>query len=131
MVQPIRPFLMFQGRAEEAIACYVDLFDDARVLTTERFGPGEPGPEGAVKLATLSLNGLEVMVLESPTPHEFDFTPSISLFVTCPDRDAFDRLADGLSEGGSFLMPPGEYDFSARFAWVQDKFGVSWQLNLP
>jgi uncharacterized glyoxalase superfamily protein PhnB len=42
-----------------------------------------------------------------------------------------DRLFERLSEGGQVLMPPDAYGFSRRFTWVQDRFGVSWQLNLP
>jgi predicted 3-demethylubiquinone-9 3-methyltransferase (glyoxalase superfamily) len=63
--------------------------------------------------------------------HAFTFTPSLSLFVDCAGEDALDRRFAALSDGGQVLMPPADYGFSRKFAWVQDRFGVSWQLNLP
>ena len=61
----------------------------------------------------------------------FTFTPSVSLFVDCADEEEFDRAFGTLSEGGSVLMPPDNYGFSTKFVWLNDRFGVSWQLNLP
>ena len=60
----------------------------------------------------------------------FAFTPSSSLFVTCESEAEFDRLSAALTEDGEVLMPPDNYGFSRKFAWVNDRFGVSWQLNL-
>jgi predicted 3-demethylubiquinone-9 3-methyltransferase (glyoxalase superfamily) len=62
--------------------------------------------------------------------HDFTFTPSFSLFVQCESDDEILRLASALLESGAALMPLGEYGFSRRFAWVNDRYGVSWQLNL-
>ena len=50
-----RPFLMFEGKAEEAINFYASLFPTSRVLHIERYGPGQPGPEGTVKRAEFAL----------------------------------------------------------------------------
>jgi predicted 3-demethylubiquinone-9 3-methyltransferase (glyoxalase superfamily) len=58
----------------------------------------------------------------------FSFTPATSFFVTCPSAAEVDRLHDALSQGGSVLMALDRYPFAARYAWVQDRFGVSWQL---
>jgi predicted 3-demethylubiquinone-9 3-methyltransferase (glyoxalase superfamily) len=129
----VRPFLMFQGegRADAAIELYTSLVPDGRVQSIERFGPGEGGREGSVKLATIQLAGQTVLVLDSPVAHSFGFTPSFSFFVDVEDEREFERLATGLGSGGQFLMPPGEYGFSRRFAWLSDRFGVSWQINLP
>jgi predicted 3-demethylubiquinone-9 3-methyltransferase (glyoxalase superfamily) len=123
--------LMFEGRAGEAIERYVALLPGSKVESLERFGPGEEGKEGAVKLATVSLAGLRVLFFDSSYDHPFTFTPAMSLFVTCESEAEIDELAAALAEDGQVLMPLGSYGFSQKFAWVQDRFGVSWQLNLP
>ena len=128
----ITPFLMFQkDDAEAAMTTYIALFPQSRVLSIERYGPGEAGREGTVKLATFELNGTPVKCIDSPVKHAFTFTPAMSLFIECDDAVQVDHLAAQLGEGGKALMPPGEYGFSTRFAWMQDKYGVSWQLNFP
>lgn len=127
----ITPFLMFTGKAEEAMAFYGSLFPDAEIEEINRWSAGEPGAEGSVKLATFSLNGQKMMCSDSPPVHDFTFTPSFSFFATSSDADAFERYCDALSAEGKFLMPPDNYGFSTKFAWVEDRFGVSWQLNLP
>jgi predicted 3-demethylubiquinone-9 3-methyltransferase (glyoxalase superfamily) len=58
-------------------------------------------------------------------------TPAMSLFVDCQDEAEIDRLFAKLSEGGKILMPLNAYPFSRKFGWIADRFGVSWQLNLP
>jgi predicted 3-demethylubiquinone-9 3-methyltransferase (glyoxalase superfamily) len=131
MVDKVTLFLMFQGEAGAAIALYRELFSGAEVKHLEHYGPGEPGPEGQVRRATLVLAGQALMMFDSPPVHDFSFTPSISLFVDCADELEIERLFAGLSEGGIVRMPLGSYGFSLRFGWVDDRFGVSWQLNLP
>jgi len=129
-MQPtITTFLMFDGKAEEAMTFYVSLFAGARILKVERYGKGEMGPEGLVKLATFDLAGQMFMCIDSPAKHAFTFTPSMSLFVDCGELE-IDTLFARLSEGGHVLMPLAEYPFSRRFGWVSDMFGVSWQLRL-
>jgi len=131
MVDKVTPFLMFQGDAGAAIARYAELFPGAAVRRLEHYGPGEPGPEGQVRRATLVLAGQELMVFDSPVKHAFGFTPSISMFVDCADELEIEQLFAGLAEGGEVRMPLNNYGFSLRFGWVDDRFGVSWQLNLP
>ena len=59
------------------------------------------------------------------------FTPSISFFVTCESHEEIARLAQALGDGGGVLMGLADYGFSRQFTWLNDRFGVSWQLNLP
>lgn len=129
--QKITTFLMFQGNAEEAMTFYLSLFDDASVVAINRYGAGGPGPEGTVEHATFALAGQEFMCIDSAVKHAFTFTPAMSLFVQCRDEPELDRLYTALADGGSELMALGNYGFSAKFGWVNDRFGVSWQLNLP
>lgn len=130
MSQKITTFLMFEGKAEEAMTLYLSLFRDARVIDIERYGPNEPGPEGSVMLAAFELAGQQLMCIDSPSKHGFTFTPSMSLFVKCDSESEIDTLFAKLSEGGSVMMPLDKYPFGEKFAWVSDRFGVSWQMLL-
>ena len=131
MPKEITPFLMFQGGvAEQAMTLYTSLFDDGRVLEVSRYGPGQPGPEDTVQVARFSLAGREFRCSDSPVAHDFAFTPSFSVWVETESEDELERLFTALAEGGRQLMPLGDYGFSRRFGWVNDRFGVSWQLNL-
>ncbi len=128
----VTPFLMFQdGRAEEALRFYVDVFDGAEILQLDHFAAGEPGAEGTVKQARIRIAATELRLLDSPAQHAFGFTPSVSLYVTCGDADELERAFGRLADGGEQLMPLGDYGFSERFGWVNDRYGVSWQLDLP
>ena len=127
----ITTFLMFEGNAEEAMTFYVSLFDDAEIISIVRYGVDGPGADGSVQRATFSLGGEQLMCIDSPMKHDFTFTPSMSLFVQCEDEAELDRLYGALAEQGTELMPLGNYGFSPKFGWVNDRFGVSWQLNLP
>ena len=131
MAQSVRPFLMFEDRAEEAMNFYVSLFADGRIDEIKRYGAGQPGKEGSVHLARFTVAGQSIMCIDSPTRHAFTFTPSVSLFVVCEDETEFAKLTAALAEGGAWLMPPDNYGFSRRFGWCNDRFGVSWQINLP
>ncbi|MEZ5558632.1 MAG: VOC family protein [Pseudomonadales bacterium] len=127
-----RPFLMFQdANAQAALDLYFDIFPDSRMVRVERYAPGEPGAEGTIKVAVFTLCGSEFMCSDSPIKHGFTFTPSNSTFVDFESEAELDRTFGVLSEGGQVLMPLGDYGFSQRFGWLNDRFGVSWQLNLP
>jgi predicted 3-demethylubiquinone-9 3-methyltransferase (glyoxalase superfamily) len=130
MAHRVTTHLMFEGSAEEAMRFYITLFGDSEIKRIERYGPGEHGAEGSVKVATFTLAGREFLSIDSPVKHAFGFTPSMSLFVDCDSETEQEEAFGKLSEGGKVLMPLGNYGFSARFGWVQDRFGVSWQLNL-
>ena len=130
MAQSFTTFLMFDGVAEQAIELYTSVFAGACLESLERFGPGEQGAPGSVKRAVLLLGDQRFICFDSPVKHEFTFTPSMSIFVECADADELDMAFTALSSGGQVLMPLGSYGFSTRFAWISDRFGVSWQLNL-
>jgi predicted 3-demethylubiquinone-9 3-methyltransferase (glyoxalase superfamily) len=130
-MEKVTPFLMFQGNAEEAMNYYISLIEDSEIISITRYGANEAGEEGSVKQAVFSLKGQEFMCIDSNVKHEFTFTPSFSLFITCDTEEEINRLYEKLIEGGGALMPLDDYYFSKKFGWVVDKFGISWQLNLP
>ena len=126
-----RPFLMFQeGSAQAALDFYFATLPDCRMLRVERYARGEPGPEGTIKVAVFTICGGEFMCSDSPVKHNFSFTPASSTFVEFDSAAELERVFGILSEDGEVLMELGNYGFSRRFGWVNDRFGVSWQLNL-
>ena len=127
----VTPFLMFEGSAEKAMDYYVSIFPDSRILDIRRYGRDERGAEGTVMKATFSVAGQSIMCIDSPMKHGFTFTPATSLFVNVDTEEQIEQLTSQLSEGGQTLMPLGSYGLSRKFAWINDRFGVSWQLNLP
>lgn len=129
-MQKFVTFLMFQGRAEEAMNFYTSLFAGSKIDNIVRYGAGEAGAEGSVMMAMFSLGGQQFMASDSPVQHAFTFTPSISIWVNCESEAEIDRVFNALADGGAVLMPLDTYPFSKKFGWVQDRFGVSWQLTL-
>jgi predicted 3-demethylubiquinone-9 3-methyltransferase (glyoxalase superfamily) len=129
------PFLMFcgphAGQAEEAIQFYVSLLNNSQILTIDRYGANEDEPEGSVRLARFSLAGREYMALDSARGHNFTFTPAFSIFVTFETETEVTEFHEALSQGAAALMPLDNYGFSRKFAWLNDRYGVSWQMNLP
>ncbi|WP_173917481.1 VOC family protein [Halobacillus sp. Marseille-Q1614] len=130
-MEKVTPFLMFQGQAEEAMNFYTTLVEDSKIKEITRYGSEEVGKEGSVMQAIFSLKGQEFMCIDSHVHHEFTFTPSFSIFLTCESEKEIDQLYSSLGEGGDKLMPLDDYSFSRKFAWIVDQFGISWQLNLP
>jgi predicted 3-demethylubiquinone-9 3-methyltransferase (glyoxalase superfamily) len=131
MNQSVQPFLMFQGKvAEEALKFYVSIIPASEITHIVRYGAGQPGPEGSVMVGTASLGGLDVKFSDSYVKHAFTFTPSLSLFYTCRSEEEQNKLFAALEQGGEALMGLANYGFSRRFGWLNDRFGVSWQLNL-
>jgi predicted 3-demethylubiquinone-9 3-methyltransferase (glyoxalase superfamily) len=122
---------MFQGQvAEEAMNFYVSLLPGSKIIDIVRYGPGEAGAEGSVMKASFSLAGQTVMCIDSPVKHAFTFTPAFSFFIECESEEEIRRLSSALLEGGVALMPLDNYGFSRQFTWVNDRYGVSWQMNL-
>ncbi|UOQ93126.1 VOC family protein [Halobacillus shinanisalinarum] len=131
-MEKVIPFLMFQdGKAEEAMNYYTSLIEDSQITGIVRYGANEAGEEGTVMQATFTLKGQEFMCIDSNVKHQFSFTPSFSIFVNCDTEEELDNLYQKLNEGGQELMPLNDYGFSKKFGWLNDLFGVSWQLNLP
>ena len=126
----ITPFLMFEGRAEEAMTFYLSLFPGSEIVSISRYRDEGPGAPGSVVHAVFSLAGQTFMCIDSHVHHAFGFTPAMSLSVTCDTEAEIDRLFAALSEGGQVLMPLDAYPFSPRYGWLNDRFGVSWQLSL-
>jgi predicted 3-demethylubiquinone-9 3-methyltransferase (glyoxalase superfamily) len=118
------------GKAEEAINWYCSIFPGSQIVAIDRYGPGQEQPEGTVRSATFQLGGKPVKAIDAAGPHAFSFTPAISMWVECSSAAELDRMAASLGEGGTQLMPLGDYGFSQRFGWVADRYGVTWQLNL-
>ena len=128
------PFLMFcgdqHGKAEEAIRWYCSLFDDSHVLDINLYGPDDAEPAGTVRTASFSLGGHTIRAIDSGGAHQFTFTPAFSFWIECSSDEEIERLAAAFREGGQELMPMDNYGFSEKFSWIQDRYGVSWQLNL-
>ncbi|NUM55839.1 MAG: VOC family protein [Candidatus Hydrogenedentes bacterium] len=131
-MQRITPCLWFNNNIEDAIGLYTSLFDGSSIGKTARYGKEAADvsgqKEGAVMTMMFTLGGQEFMGLNGG-PY-YQFTPAISLFVNCATADEVERLWAGLSQDGLVMMPLDKYPFSEKFGWVQDRFGVSWQINL-
>jgi len=126
-----RPFFMFQdGCAQAALDLYFETFPDSRMISVERYAEGAAGPAGTIKVAVFTLCGREFMCSDSPIKHNFSFTPASSTFIEFDSVAELERVFAVLSESGQVLMPLGDYGFSQRFGWINDRFGLSWQLNL-
>jgi len=127
----IATFFTFQKEdAEQAMNFYVGLFDNSKIVNLARWGKEGPGKEGTIMHATFNLNGKLYMCSDSPAIHNWDFTPAVSNYIECEDESELVRLFAKLSENGKVMMPLDNYGFSQKFGFVQDKFGISWQLNL-
>lgn len=127
-MQKIIPFLWFNEQAEEAANFYVSLFNHSSIGFVSRYAENSPGKKGSVMTMSFKINNQDFNVLNGG-PY-FSLNPSISLFVECETENEIDELWKKLSAKGSILMEFSEYPFSKKFGWVQDEFGVSWQLSL-
>lgn len=132
-MQKISPSLWFDKSAEEAMNFYSSTFSDAKIISIERYPEKAPaefmeGMEGRVLTGIFELEGYRFMALDGGPI--FTFNPSVSFIVNCKAKEKIDRLWAALSEGGETLMPLDKYPFSEWYGWIQDKYGVSWQLML-
>ena len=115
-MQKIVTFLWYDTQAEQATNFYVSIFKNSKIGKISRYGEGGPGPKGSVMGVTFELEGQEFFALNGG-PH-FKFTPAISLFVNCETQEEVDELWAKLSAGGR----------PDRCGWLQDKYGLSWQI---
>lgn len=128
MATSVSTHIMFQGAAHEAVALYQSVFPEFVVQRKELHEEGDL--KGKLRLAHVKFAGHDLIVFDSPPVHNFTFTPSMSLFVEFDDDAKLRKAFETLSQEGAVAMPLDDYGFSPLFGWVQDRFGVSWQLSL-
>jgi predicted 3-demethylubiquinone-9 3-methyltransferase (glyoxalase superfamily) len=116
-MEKITPFLWFDNNAEEAMNFYISLFKNARVVQTSRYPEGTPVPAGTFMAGTFSIDDREFMVLNGG-PH-YKLTPAFSMLVNCESQEEVDYLWEKLTSDGGIEVQCG---------WLEDKFGVSWQI---
>ena len=124
-MEKIVPNLWYDKEAKEAALFYVSIFDNARIMDVTVI---EDTPSGDAEMVSFQLEGQPFSAISGGPI--FKLNPSISLMVACATAEEVDRKYAALSQGGFNLMPLGEYPFSKRYAWTQDKYGLSWQLML-
>lgn len=124
-MQKITPHLWFEKDAKNAAEFYVSIFKDSAI---KHFSTLENTPSGTVEFATLELCGQEFRFLAAGPL--FKFNPAISFLVACETREEVDALWRGLWQGGSAMLELGTYPFSERYGWLQDRYGLSWQIML-
>ncbi|MDX9741963.1 MAG: VOC family protein [Gammaproteobacteria bacterium] len=131
MERPFIPHLWFDSQAGEAAALYCSIFPDSKI---EHIGAVRGTPSGDCETVSFQLAGQAFMAISAGP--QFRFTPAVSFIVNYDPgrdpgaRDALDTAWKKLADGGEVLMPLDAYPFSPRYGWVQDRFGLSWQLIL-
>lgn len=126
--QKITPFLWFDGKAEEATKFYTSLFKNSKITSLKHWPDGSPFPKEQVMTATFELEGQQFHAFDAGPM--FQVNPSISFFVVCETEEETDAVWQKLAEGSSVMMPLDKYDWSEKYGWVQDRFGISWQISL-
>ncbi len=121
--------LWFNGQAEEAANFYTTIFKNSKITDLARNTEGSPaGPQGSVLTVGFNLEGQQFLGLNGGP--EYSLNPSVSFFVYGKTEEETTQLWDKLSEGATVLMPLDKYFFSKKYGWLNDKFGLSWQLIL-
>lgn len=118
--QKITPFLWFDERIEDAINLYTSIFPNSKIGHVARQGD-------AVFTADFSLSGQKFAALNGGS--RFQLNPSISIFVVCESEAELDNAWQKLADGGQILMALDKYPWSEKYGWLQDRFGLSWQLS--
>jgi predicted 3-demethylubiquinone-9 3-methyltransferase (glyoxalase superfamily) len=129
--QKIVPHLWFDREAKEAANFYCSVFPDSRITSLTTL---HNTPSGDCEVVSFTLWGYSLMAISAGPV--FKFNPSVSFMVNFdPSQDKgaktrIDEVWEKLSDGGKVLMPLDKYPFSERYGWIQDKYGLSWQLIL-
>ncbi|CAG1014960.1 hypothetical protein ANAEL_05131 [Anaerolineales bacterium] len=132
-MQKIAPHLWFDKEAKEAAQFYTSIFTNSKITNVTTIHE-VPSPTGDSDIVSFELMGQPFMAISAGPL--FKFNPSVSFFVNFDPsrereaRENLDAVWEKLSQGGQVLMPIQEYPFSKRYGWVQDKYGLSWQLIL-
>lgn len=129
-MQKIIPHLWFDKNAEEAVKLYTSVIENSEIGEIARYGKEgfefHKMPEGSVMTVSFTLDGQSFIALNGGPV--FTFNPSISFHIKCKTEKEVDRVWNALIDGGKALMELGSYPFSKRYGWLQDKYGVSWQV---
>lgn len=125
----ITTFLMFNGQAEEAIQTYIDAFEDAEILTLEKYTDEDEAPAGYVQHSIFRLKDQFFMAIDNVNGGvPVEMNPAMSLYVNVDSSEEMERLFNHLKKEGAILMPMTEMPPFKAFAWIQDKYGVNFQL---
>lgn len=131
-MQKITPFLWFDTQAEEAADFYVSIFDNSKKLNVSKYDESSAKATGmkggSAFVVSFQLEGQNFTAMNAG-PH-FKINESISMFVYCESDEKIEKVYNKLSDGGKVLFPLDKYDWSSKYAWVVDKFGLSWQLDV-
>ena len=125
-MQKITPFLWYDKNAHDAAKLYVSAFKNSKI---DKLSILSDTPSGDVEVVSAELMGAKFTLMGCP--RRSDFTPAVSYIVACDTKEEVDAIWAKLSQGGAVLMQLGEYPFSQHYGWLNDKYGVSWQITLP
>jgi predicted 3-demethylubiquinone-9 3-methyltransferase (glyoxalase superfamily) len=117
-MQKISPFIWFDNNAEEAMNFYLSIFKDSKPIRVAHNPPGGPSPEGAMLVASIELEGQEIILMNGGPGHPP--TDAMSLMVYCDFQEEVDYYWNKLLEGGGNEIACG---------WLKDKFGLYWQVT--
>jgi|WetSurMetagenome_2_1015567.scaffolds.fasta_scaffold18430_3 predicted 3-demethylubiquinone-9 3-methyltransferase (glyoxalase superfamily) len=116
MKKKIYPCLWFNGDAREAAELYCSVFNDTRITSDNQM------------VVMVDSSRYKFMLLNGGP--EFKFNPSVSFYTICETEEELNKTWKKLLEGGSVMMPLDKYPWSSYYGWLQDRFGISWQLTL-
>ena len=124
-MQKITPHLWFDKQAREAAEFYTSLIPGSKITTVTTL---HGTPSGDCDIVSFELAGRPFMAISAGPL--FKFNPSVSFHIRCGAKEEVDALWEKLSPGGKALMPLDSYPFSARYGWLEDRYGLSWQVIL-